>query len=135
MHQNQTNLINKTKKMGASTLITYKGKNIYYMDFSNIKSEQEIAALITTCKNYIRSQPTASILTLADISNMHFNNVIKEMFTTFVKGNKPYVKAGVVVGISGLQSVIYNAIMKITGRNLTSMKSVAEAKEWLAVNG
>jgi hypothetical protein len=120
--------------MERTSLIQYKGKSIYYMDFSNFNSVNEIAELIEKSKIFIRSQTPDSLLTLTDITNMHFNNDIRELFTAFVKGNKPYVKAGTVVGISGLQSLLYNAIMKFTGRNLKAMKSLDEAKEWLVLN-
>lgn len=104
------------------------------MDFSNLKSEQEIKEIIEKGKTFIRSQSMASVLTLTNISNMHFNNQIKELFTIFVKDNKSYVKAGAVIGISGLQGIVYNAVMKLSGRNLKSMRSVDEAKDWLAGN-
>lgn len=120
--------------MSRNKLITHKGKSIYYMDFSNLKSEKEITDLINTSKMFIRTQPISSVLTMTNISNMHFSNEIKELFSSFVKGNKPYVKAGTVVGISGLQSILYNAIMKMTGRNIKAMNSVDAAKEWLVTN-
>lgn len=53
-------------------------------------------------------------------------------FQDFVKGNKPYVKASAVVGLSGLQQIVYNGIMKITGREIKSFSTLAEAKDWLA---
>lgn len=104
------------------------------MDFSNLKSEKEIRELINKSIAVIREQPMASLLTLTDISDMHFNSEIKALFTAFVDGNKPFVKAGAVIGISGLQGIVYNAIMKMTGRNLKSMKSIDEAKDWLVIN-
>lgn len=120
--------------MERTNLIKYKDQGIYFMDFSNLKSENEIAEVINKSILFIRSQPRGSLLTLTDVSNMHFNNNIKDLFTSFVQGNKPYIKAGSVVGISGLQSFVYNAIMKLTGRNLKSMRSIIEAKEWLVMN-
>jgi hypothetical protein len=117
--------------MANPELINYKGKDIYFMDFSKMKSKRKIENIIDKSIVYIRNQPPNSLLTLTDISKMHFNSEIKDLFTEFVKGNKPYVKAGTVIGISGLQSIVYNAIMKLTGRNVKSMKSFDEAKEWL----
>ncbi len=112
--------------------ITHKGKRIFFMDFSNISKKEEITEIIEFSKKYIRSKPANSLYTLTTIANMHFNNEIKETFTDFVKGNKPYVKAGSVVGISGMQTIVYNAVMKISGRNLKALGSVEHAKDWLA---
>jgi len=121
--------------MGKTGLINYKGTDIYYMDFSKLNSKRRILKIIEKSKTYIRSQPHNSLITLTNISKMHFNSEIKELFTDFVKGNKPYVRAGAVVGIAGLQSIVYNAVMRISGRNLKAMKSIDEAKEWLVNNG
>jgi hypothetical protein len=62
---------------------------------------------------------------------MHFNNEIKELFQNFIKGNKPYVKAGAVIGLNGLQQIIYNGLMKLTGREIKSFASFESAKDWL----
>jgi len=45
--------------------------------------------------------------------------------------NKPYVVAAAVVGVTGLKQIIYNAVMKFSGRKLTAFDSLAEAKDWL----
>jgi len=50
-------------------------------------------------------------------------------FTTF---NKPYVIAGAVVGVTGLKKVIYNAIVAISGRNMSTFDTIDQAKDWLA---
>ena len=120
--------------MKRNDLIEYKGKSIYYMDFSNLKSEKEISELINNSKIFIRNQPLSSLLTMTDLSGMHFNNEIRDLFSSFIKGNKPYVKAGTVIGISGLLGIIYNAVTKLTGRNIKSMRSIDAAKEWLVMN-
>ena len=62
---------------------------------------------------------------------MHFSNEIKDLFSDFIKGNKPYVKASAVVGLSGLQQILYNGLMKITGRDIKSFNSLQTAKDWL----
>ena len=101
------------------------------MDFSKISSKRKISKVIEQSIVYIRSQPPNSLLTMTDISKMHFSSEIKELFTDFVKGNKPYDRAGTVIGIAGLQSIVYNAVMRLSGRNVKAMKSIDEAKEWL----
>ena len=102
------------------------------MDFSNIRTKEEITELIEFSKKQIRTQPPNSLYTLTTIANMHFNNEIRDLFTDFVKGNKPYVKAGSVVGISGMQTIVYNAVMRISGRNLKALGTIEQAKDWLA---
>ena len=111
--------------------ISYKGKVIFIMDFSNLTSKQEIQELIYESAGFIRSQPRESLLTLTNITGMFFNNDVRDMFSNFLKGNKPYVKCGAVIGLNGLQQIVYNGLMKITGRDIKSFGNEAAAKEWL----
>jgi hypothetical protein len=119
--------------MARTQQIIHKGKTIFHMDFSNISSVHEINSVINEGINHIRKQPMGSVLTLTNISGMHFNSEIKDLFQIFIKGNKPFVKSGAVVGLSGLQQLVYNGLMKITGRDIKSFNSITEAKDWLAM--
>jgi hypothetical protein len=101
------------------------------MDFSNMNNTNEIKSLINESIRYIRAQPPASILTLTNIQGMHFSNEIKDLFSDFVKGNKPFVKAGAVIGMSGMQQIVYNGLMKVTGRDIKAFNTAEEAKNWL----
>ena len=111
--------------------ISYKGKVIFMMDFSNLTSKEEIQKLITESALFIRSQPRDSLLTFTDLSGMFFNNDVRDMFSNFLKGNKPYVKGGAVVGLNGLQQIVYNGLMKITGRDIKSFNNETNAMDWL----
>ena len=62
---------------------------------------------------------------------MHFNTEIKNAFSDFINGNRLYVVAGAVIGLSGLQRILYNGLMKLTGRDIRTFESKNEAIEWL----
>ncbi|MCF8358864.1 MAG: hypothetical protein K9H26_08910 [Prolixibacteraceae bacterium] len=117
--------------MKKPEFINHKGKTIVYLDFTNMKKKDEIIQLEDEGAKYIRSQPPKSVLTLTNMENMFFNNEIKKYFEGVVKGNAPYVKAGAVLGMSGLISIMYNAFIKITGRNIKSFKAKEEALDYL----
>ncbi len=118
--------------MPRTQQILHGGKKIFHMDFTNLTNVQDIKGVINESVKHIRSQPANSTLTLTDINGMHFSNEIKDLFSDFIKGNKPYVKAGAVVGLNGLQQILYNGLMKITGRDIKSFSSIQTAKDWLA---
>ena len=120
--------------MSRVQLINHKGKQIFYMDFTGITNIDEIKGTVAESVAYIRKLPPSSLLTLTNISGMHFSNDIKQIFQDFIAGNKPYVKAGAVIGMSGLQQIVYNGLMKLTGRNIKSCSSIDEAKDWLVTN-
>jgi len=119
--------------MNRTTTMNYQGKNIYLIDFSSLKSENEIKIVIDEAKNHIRMQSPRSLIVLCKINEMHFNNQIKDIFIDFVKGNKPFVKASAVLGVNGLRQILFNGIMKLTGRDVRSFDEEIKAKEWLVL--
>ncbi|HLN20258.1 MAG TPA: hypothetical protein VK213_04160 [Bacteroidales bacterium] len=114
------------------TEVSHKGKIIFRMDFSNVTRVAEIQLIINEAASYIRSKPRNSVLTLTNIQNMYFSSEIKELFNQFMRGNKPYVKAGTVVGLNSLQQMLYNSLVRLTGREIRSFSNEAAAKDWLA---
>jgi hypothetical protein len=111
--------------------INHLGKRIFLLDFSKLKTEDEIKSVIEESKSIIRQQALGTSICLANIDDMHFNNQIKDLFLDFVKGNKPYMKASAIVGVTGLKQILFNGIMKISGRDVKSFDNETKAKEWL----
>ena len=117
--------------MNRTTLINYKGKKIFSMDFSGLSTLEEIESVILVSKDFIHNQKDKSLLTLTNMDGMHFNNEIKNVFTDFIGSNKKYVIAGGVLGLSGLLRIIYNGVNRFTGRDIKSFEAQSEALEWL----
>jgi hypothetical protein len=111
--------------------INHQGKKILNIDFSNLKDNSQIQIVLNEVKSYVHNQPPSSVFSLVNIYGMHFNNQVKDMFLEVVKSNKPYVKASAVVGVSGLLQIMFNGMMKITGRELKSFSDIEQAKSWL----
>lgn len=112
--------------------IVHKGKNIIFVDFSSLNNIDEINGVISDSITHIRNKPRSSLYCLTNIAYMRFSNDIKRLFQDFVEGNKPYIKASALVGLCGLQQIIYNGLMKLTGREISSFTTLGEAKDWLA---
>ncbi len=117
--------------MSRTKIISYKGQRIFYMDFSNAKTRQEVAQIIEESIAYIRNQPMASVTAVTNMENMHFNNDVKNDFLHFLKGNKPYIKISSVFGMSGLARILFNGLMKITGRDVRSFENMTDAQDFL----
>ena len=107
--------------MGRCVFIEAHGVKVYYIDFTNLQSEQEIEAVLYESKSLIRSQPQKTMINLANIEGMHFNNRIKELFVEYVKGNAPYVRHSAIVGVNGLKRIVFNGVMKLSGRDVTAI--------------
>ena len=110
--------------------IQHQGKQILHLDFTHANAD-EVLQLIRDAKSVIAAQPAKSLRTLTDVTNMKFNTEAAEAMKTFAHHNKPYVTAAAVVGITGLKQIIYNAVVRFSGRNLVAFDSAAQAKDWL----
>ena len=111
--------------------IQHKGKKILHLNFADCTAD-EVLMIIDQAKAAIRTQAQQSMLTLTDVTNTAFNSKVSDAMKEFVVHNKPYVVASAVVGVTGLKQIIYNAVMKFSGRKLTAFDSLAEAKDWIA---
>jgi len=117
--------------MDRVQFIQHKGKKILHLNFSECTPD-EVLRVIEMAKAAIRTQSPGSVFTLTDVTNTAFNSKVSDAMKEFVIHNKPYVIAAAVVGVTGLKQIIYNAVMKFSGRKLTAFNSLSEAKDWLA---
>jgi len=87
--------------MRKPEIITYKGKTVIYIDFTNMKDKDEIMKLEKEGSDLIRSHALNSVYTLTNMEGMFFNNELKKWFEEIVKINAPHVRAGAVIGMTG----------------------------------
>jgi len=111
--------------------IEHKGKRILFHDLANIMDPKEGFPVVELSKSIMVRQPRESVLTLTWVAGSRFNREIVDALRDLVKHNKPYVKAGAIVGLSGLQKVVYITVTQLSGRRLPTFATVEEAKDWL----
>jgi hypothetical protein len=121
---------------GGSTMervqfIQHKGRKILHLNFADCTSN-EVLEVIEQAKSAIKTQSPQSVYTLTDVTNTAFDSVVSAAMKDFVLHNKPYIVASAVVGVTGLKQIIFNAVMKLSGRKLTAFENIAAAKDWLA---
>lgn len=112
--------------------IFHKGINIFYMDFSNLTTKEDIMEKILEYNRFIISQEENSIHALTNVQNIFFNKDIFQNFHEFVLKNKPYIKKSAIIGVDGLTKVMFNAILNLTKRDLKLFNTIEEAKDFLA---
>lgn len=118
--------------MPSVQFIDYKGKRICHIDLIGADLSA-VNNIIAQAKPMIAKQPPASVLTLTDATGLHISPEISTALKEFAAHNKPYVKAGAVVGIEGIRRVAFNALLVFTGRrNLHLCEGLQKAKDWLA---
>jgi hypothetical protein len=114
--------------------ITYNGKNILTIDYSNIgelkdndKKIQLIQAVISEYAKY----PPKSVLALINVKNLQFDIAILEAFKESQAKTNPYKKKEAIIGMSGPQKVGYQFISGFTNDSMKAFDTEQEAKEWL----
>ena len=105
-----------------------EGKSFVYIDFSGLKTNEEISGLIGQVKPVISKYPPKSVYTITNFDSLHFDRDSKNLIVPYTEANAPYVIAGAITGIDGLKQVMANAIFSVSGRkNLSIVSSKEEA--------
>lgn len=117
--------------MPGASVIDVEGVSVLHLDFSGCTIAQA-PALLAECATLVRSQPLDSAYTLSDFSGSQFDSDVTRQLREYTKANRPHVRFGAVVGITGIKRTIYRAILLFSGRtNLVLCDSVVEAKQVL----
>jgi len=117
--------------MREPEFISREGIPILYVDFSNMKTKEEVLNLISLAKKSISIRPPKSIFTLTNLSNMYFNTEVYTAISDYARMNEPYVKASAVVGLSGLMMIFYNGFLKLSKRDVRAFSTEEEAVNYL----
>ncbi len=117
-----------------SRWISYKGEEIFYVDFSNFVLNRDLfKAELEAVSITVVGQPVATILGLVDIRN----TVLSMAMTVIIKGyarrmGRHIRKAAVIVDkVTVSKRNILSAIARVGGREVVLFDNVEAAKEWL----
>ena len=113
-------------------LIQHKGKSILIVDLSNSRDKSESVEVLARAREKIDVQPPKSLLLLTDVSNAHYDHVAAEAVKEYSRANTPFIKASAVIGVSGIKRVIFQAVIKLTGRHIATFDAVEAGLDWLA---
>jgi hypothetical protein len=112
--------------------IQHNGKRILYTDIASQKTE-ELLDIVKRLKVEIEKQPPNSVLCLCNVKGGKTNTEINQALKEFVKNADPYMKMITVIGLEGLQKILYNSILMFTrSKKMTIKNSKDEALDWLA---
>lgn len=117
--------------MGGARFIDHRDKRILFIDFGGCDLE-EFVGIIKESKKLIAKEPHASVLTMTNVSGAHINPMASKVLKEFTTFNKPYVKAGAVLGATGLLKLEFDIVTKFSSRTLARFDNPEEAMNWLA---
>ena len=118
--------------MPSMKWVFHKGKKILYADIASQKTE-ELLDIVARLKAEIEKEPLGSVLTVCEVKGGKTNSEINAALKDFVKYIDPYMKMIVVVGLEGLQKILYNSILMFTRTKKMTLKDTEEeALDFLA---
>jgi hypothetical protein len=118
----------------GAKIIEYKGKDIYYVDYSDIKTNEEFLTVIKQTNSFrekMKSEGKRNLLMLVDISGSFVYGDVLEEIKKAGKHTKELVRKEAVVGITGGKKILLSIVQSFTRMNLKVFDSVDEAKDWL----
>jgi hypothetical protein len=118
----------------GAQFIEYKGKNIYYVDYSNIKTNDEFMSVIKQSNGFrekVKSEGKKDLLMLVDVSGSYVYGDVLTEIKKAGKITKEMTQKEAVVGISGGKKILLKIVQSFTNMNLKVFDSIDEAKDWL----
>lgn len=121
----------------ASTRVSFievSGVKILQIDFSGT-TPSEFIEVITHAEEIIGKESEKSLLTLTNVTDAGHDRRVSERVKVYFAHNKPFVRAGAVVGLNELKRIIFNFLNRATGRALKAFDDMDDAKSWLVRQG
>lgn len=119
--------------MPVSTLLI-KGKKVILVDCSmkSVKTNEDVVKTLKQGSEAVAACAKGSALIITDVTERSFDSKVSDEFKAYASRNTPYVKASVMLGLNGMQKIIFNAIITFTKREYYIAKSLEDAKTYLA---
>jgi hypothetical protein len=105
---------------------------ILFVDVWHLRHASDVIAVLEGAKQPPGVLEPISICSLADVTGAIFTTAVVRTARELIEHNRPYVRAGAVVGLSPLQRAVYDIIVRRTRRgNLHPFDVLPEAVRWL----
>jgi hypothetical protein len=118
----------------GAEIINYKGKEIYYVDYSDIKTNGEFLAIIKQTNAFrekLKAEGRRNMLMLVNITGSYVYGDVLEEIKKAGRETKHMIRKQAVVGITGGKKILLNIVQSFTGMNLKVFDTIEGAKEWL----
>ena len=110
--------------------IEHMGKRVLFINYADCDIAM-LKAVAEEMHRVISQEPPNSVLTLNDVTGTSFDSESVAVLKSKVAANAPYVKRAAVIGITGLQALIYEGVQKFSQRNIPLFATRQEALDWL----
>jgi len=112
--------------------IHYHNQDIICMDASGFSTTIEIEPLLNETHKIVQEMGEGNARLLSNVEDTRYSKEISELAKEFVRRNTPYMKASAIVGVKGIQQILFQTLLKISGRDIKLFEEESEALDWLA---
>jgi SpoIIAA-like len=118
----------------GARFIEYKGKEIYFVDYTDIKSQEEFLKVIKSTNAFrenARKTGKRNVLILVDITGSYVYGETLDALKRAAKLSRELSKKEAIVGVTGPKKVMLRIVQLFTGMQLRPFATLEEAQEWL----
>ena len=115
-----------------SQWMEYKGKKIFYQDFSKLFYNSEAVKVeLAEVQEIVKAQPKDSVLILTDMRDTNIGNDLLPVMNAASSATKAHVHKTAVLGVTGVKRKLADMLTMLTGQPLKYFDDIEVAKNWL----
>jgi hypothetical protein len=115
-----------------STWIEYKGRKIFYQDFSkNFYNSAAVKTELAEVQEVVKAQPKDSVLVLTDMRDTNVGSDLLPAMNAASAATKDHVHKTAVLGVTGVKRKLADLLTSLTGQQLKYFDDIEAAKKWL----
>jgi len=115
-----------------SKWIEYKGRKIFYQDFSgHFFNYDAVKEELAEVQKIVTAQPLGSLLVFSDFTDTTIAGDLMTVLNESSRLTKDHVAKTAVVGVTGIKRRLADMLTKLTGQPLKYFEDDYLAKEWL----
>ena len=115
-----------------SNWIEYKGKKIFFQDFSkHFYNAPAVKAELTEVQKIVMGEPQNSVLVLTDMRDTNIGTDLLPAMNAASAATKNHVRKTAVLGVTGMKRKLADLLTVLTGQPLKYFDDIEAAKRWL----
>lgn len=116
-----------------SKWIVHKGVEMLYGDFAGFQRDVEgLRAEVVASDREILRKPVGTVLAIADLTGTVTSREVVDLFKSSATATRNHIRKQAVVGITGIQKILAQAVALFSGQSMHLFDTVDKAKDWLA---
>ncbi|HUI90423.1 MAG TPA: hypothetical protein VLX61_17020 [Anaerolineales bacterium] len=115
-----------------SKWIEYKGRRIFYQDFSALfYNADAVKEELNAVQQVVLSEPENSVLVLSNFKDTQIGSNLMSVLNDASAKTKDHVRKTAVLGVTGVKRTLGDMLTRLTGQQLKYFEYEEEAKSWL----